>query len=88
MGLFGKKQRDSFGEWLSSATDKQLEDAYESRRKQWLKDGQCGTGEKTPEMQRINSEKSRRSTEKWKNDPRRNKDPNYRWTDANRWDKD
>lgn len=25
--------------------------------------------------------------EKWENDPRRNRDPNYRWTDANRWDK-
>ena len=26
--------------------------------------------------------------EEWENDPRRNKDPNFRWTDANRWDKD
>ena len=22
------------------------------------------------------------------NNPKRNRDPNYRWTDANRWDKD
>lgn len=26
--------------------------------------------------------------EEWENDPRRSKDPNFRWTDSNRWDKD
>ena len=30
---------------------------------------------------------SRRSAEKWENDLRRNRDPNYLWTDANHWDK-
>ena len=39
-------------------------------------------------MKRIDSEMSRRSAEKWENNPNRNKDPNYRWTDANRGDKD
>ena len=36
----------------------------------------------------LNKEISKRVAEEWENDPRRNKDPNFRWTDANRWDKD
>ena len=47
-----------------------------------------GTGNKTPIMKRINEELNKRVKEEWENDPRRNKDPNYRWTDVNRWDKD
>ena len=31
---------------------------------------------------------SRRTEEKWEKDPKRNTDPNFRWTDANRWNKD
>lgn len=86
--LFGDKSKDSFGEWMASASDKELADAYESRRLEWLRTGQNGTGEKTPEMKRLNNEISRRSAEKWAKDPHRNTDPNFRWTDANRWDKD
>lgn len=39
-------------------------------------------------MKRLNFEINKRVAEEWKNDPRRNKNPNFRWTDANRWDKD
>jgi hypothetical protein len=39
-------------------------------------------------MNRLNEEINKRVAEEWGNDPRRNKDPNFRWTDANRWDKD
>lgn len=39
-------------------------------------------------MKRLNSEINKRAAEEWENDPRRNKDPNFRWADANRWDKD
>lgn len=76
--------RDCFQEWLNKASDEELADAYEVRRIQWLKNGQCGTGERTPEMKRINREMNRRSAIKWENDPKRNRDPNFRWTDANR----
>lgn len=44
--------------------------------------GYGGDGEKTPEMKQIDQEMSRRAVEKWENDPRRNRDPNFRWTDA------
>lgn len=87
MGLFRKK-KNNFLAWLQSATDQELADGYESRRLEWLKNGQNGTGIKTPEMQMIDQEMSRRSAEKWEKDPRRNTDPNFRWTDANRWDRD
>ena len=87
MGVF-RNAKDDLASWIQSATDQELADAYERRRLEWLKNGQNGTGVKTPEMQMIDREMSRRSAEKWKNDPRRNTDPTFRWTDANRWDKD
>lgn len=80
--------KDEFGDWLESASDDELDDGYEQRRQEWAKNGYGGNGEKTTEMKRIDNEISRRSAEKWENDPRRNTDPNFRWTDANRWDKD
>jgi len=88
MGLFGKLFKDSFGEWMKNASFEELEAAYEERRKKWLKKEARTTGEKTYEMKRLDAEIGRRAAEKWKNDPRRSKDPNYRWTDANRGDKD
>ena len=88
MRILKKLQKNSFNSWLQSATDQELADGYEVRRVTWLKNGQDGTGIKTPEMQMIEREMSRRSAEKWAKDPRRNTDPNFRWTDANRWEKD
>lgn len=82
------KNKDEFGDWLESASDDELSDGYEQRRQEWARTGFGGNGEKTPEMKRINNEISRRSAEKWEKDPRRSTDPNFRWTDANRWDRD
>ena len=87
MGLFGRKKK-GIDEWLSSATYQELADEYEKRRLHWSKTGFGGNGMVTPEMKKINDEMRRRTEEAWANDPRRNKDPNYRWSDANRWDKD
>lgn len=78
--------KSDFDRFLESASDKELEDAYEERRLEWLKTTK--TGEKTDEMKRLDKEISNRSYEKWKKNPNRNTDPNYRWSDANRWDKD
>ena len=88
MGLFEKLFKDSFGEWMKNASFEELEAAYEKRRQKWLKEEAKTTGEKTYEMKRLDAEISRRAAEKRKNDPSRSKNPNYRWTDANRWDKD
>ncbi len=87
MGFLNKFLSNSFNNWLNSASYEDLEEGYEERRFQWAKNGYGGNGEKTSEMKQIETELSRRASEKWKNDPRRNTDPNFRWTDANRWDK-
>lgn len=66
-----------------------MSDAYEEERQDWIKNGyNNGTGEKTAKMNRLNDEISKRVAKELENDPRRNRDPNFRWTDANRWDKD
>ena len=88
MGFWSNFLKSSFEIWLESASDAELEEGYEKRRKQWIKDGFGGDGEKTYEMKRIDTEISNRSAEKWEKDPRRITDPNFRWTDANRWDRD
>lgn len=89
MGFLNDLFKSSFEKWLESASDAELEDGYEKRRQEWIKDGTCSrTGEKTLEMKLIDGEISKRSAEKWEKDPRRNTDPNYRWTDKNRWEKD
>ena len=78
-----------FEEWVEEASKEELSDAYEEERQQWIKNGYCrGTGEHTPKMKRLNREISKRAAEEWEKAPRRNTDPNFRWTDANRWDKD
>ena len=86
--ILSKNNNDEFQDWLQSESDDELSDGYEQRRQQWAKDGYGGDGEKTSEMKQIDREMSRRAAEKWENDPRRNRDPNFRWTDASRWDKD
>ena len=88
MGFFSDLFKTAFDKWLETASYEELSDNYEERRQQWMKDGFGGNGERTPEMKRIDREMSRRTAEKWEKDPRRNTDPNFRWTDANRWDKD
>lgn len=88
MGFFSDLFKTGFDKWLETASYEELADNYEERRQQWMKDGFGGNGERTPEMKRIDREMSRRTAEKWEKDPRRNTDPNFRWTDANRWDKD
>lgn len=72
-------------DWTITASKNELEDGYEKRRRVWLKKG---GGDKTREMLKIDREISRRNAKEWEKDPRRSKDSNFRWTDANRWDKD
>ena len=88
MGFFSELLKSSLERWVENASDEELEESYEKKRQQWMKAGFGGDGEKTSEMKRIEKEISRRSAEKCEKDPKRNTDPNFRWTDANRWDKD
>ncbi|MBD5493298.1 MAG: hypothetical protein HDR12_02655 [Lachnospiraceae bacterium] len=86
MYKLSQRSDDDLENWLKIASDEELADEYEKRRQQWMKDGFGGNGERTPEMEKIDKEISRRAAEKWENDPRRNTDPNFRWTDKNRWE--
>ena len=89
MGFLSDLFNSSFEKWVENASHEELSVAYEEERQQWIKDGFCGgTGEKTSKMKRLDTEIGKRVTEEWQNNPNRNRDPNYRWTDANRWDKD
>lgn len=89
MGLFGNLFKSGFEKWAEEASHEELSDAYEAERQDWIKNEfNNGTGEKTAKMKRLDAEISKRVAKEWENDPRRNKDPNFRWTDANRWDKD
>lgn len=88
VAILASKNKDEFGEWIENASDEELSDGYEERRQEWARTGFGGNGEKTSEMERINSEMNRRAAEKWENNPNRNTDPYFRWTDENRWDRD
>ncbi len=89
LALRASDNEDEFENWVNNASHDELSDAYEFERQEWIKNGyNNGTGEKTPRMNRLNDEISKRVAEEWENNPNRNRDPNYRWTDANRWDKD
>lgn len=88
MDWFGNLFKTEFEKWVEGASHEELSDAYEAERQDWIKNGfNDGTGEKTPKINRLNIEISKRVAEEWGNDPRRNKDLNFRWTDANRCDK-
>ena len=89
MSFWGDLFKSSFEKWVEGASKKELEDAYEEERLRWIREGyNGGTGEKTSRMKRLNSEINKRVEEAWEKDPRRNRDPNFRWTDENRWEKD
>lgn len=80
MGLFGL---------FNVKRKEKLSNAYEDERQKWIKGGyNKGTGEKSAKMKRLDKKLSKISAREWKKNPNRNKDPNFRWTDANRWDKD
>jgi hypothetical protein len=87
MGLLGKLFNTVVNsiDWTKSATDEKLDTEYEKRRVVWIKNGKANL---KSEMDIIGKEMLRRSDKKWEKDPNRSKDPNYRWTDKNRWDKD
>lgn len=73
----------SFTDWIKTAPDEDLEEAYEKLRLEF-----CKTGVRTPEMEKINHELGVRGAEEWFKKHPRNTDPSFRWTDANRWEKD
>ena len=89
MGLFADLFKSKFEKWVEQASLQELSDAYDEERLQWIKDGyNGGTAIPTPKMNRLNQAIKKRDEEEWENNPKRNRDPNSRWSDANRWEKD
>ncbi len=78
-----KKNKISFTDWVKLASNEELDEVYEKLRLDF-----CKTGVRTAEMEKISTELGERGAKEWfaKHPP--NLDPNFRWTDANRWDKD
>ena len=74
-----KDKKMSFEDWLKIATDEELDEAYENLRTTEFME----TGTKSYTMEQIGKEMSNRTPA---NPP--HPDPNYRWTDEARWDKD
>lgn len=74
-----QKTKDS----IEIASEDELRAMYEIERLDF-----CKTGIRSYKMNMINDKLSEIAAKKWENDPHRSRDPYYRWTDANRWDKD
>ena len=77
-----RNKKVSFPDWLKLASKEELEEAYEKLRLDF-----CKTGTKSYGMEQIGHELGERGAKEWfaKHPP--NLDPNFRWTDANRWEK-
>lgn len=73
---------DDIDELIAHGTDEELYSAYDDLR---LTDF-YKTGKMSVNMKRLSDEISRRANEKRLRNPNRNTDPNFRWTDANRWE--
>ena len=78
-----KNNKTTFPDWLKIASKEELEEIYEKLRLDFIK-----TGVKTFEMEKISQELGERGAKEWFEKHPPNLDPNFRWTDINRWDKD
>lgn len=64
MGWFGNLFKSEFEKWVEGASHEELSNAYEIERQDCIKNGFSGdTGEKTPKMNRLNKEISKRVAE-------------------------
>ncbi len=70
-----------FEEWAKTASIEELSAELEKNRQKWLKTGDYGPTENI-----LKSEMFKRLEEAALNDPFRNTNPNWRWTDKNRWE--
>lgn len=70
-------------DWLKVASKEELDKAYEELQLIF-----CKTGKKPYGMEQISCELGERGAKEWFEKHPPNTDPNFRWTDANRWDKD
>ena len=70
-----------FEEWAKIARKDELSAELEKNRQRWLKTGDYG-----PTEEILKSEMLKRLEEEALKNPFRNTNPNWRWTDKNRWE--
>ena len=78
-----KNKKIPFSDLLKLASKEELLEVYEKLRSEFGK-----TGIKTFEMEQISKELDIRGAKEWFEKHPPNLDPNFRWTDRNRWEKD
>ena len=76
-----KNNHISFSEWLKIASKEDLNQAYKELLKTFN-----NTGNKPFEMEQISQELGGRGAKEWFEKHPPNLDPNFRWTDKNRWE--
>lgn len=81
--IYCKNKKISFPEWIQMASIEELNEIYEKLRLEF-----CKTGIKPFGMERISRELGSRGAKEWFEKHPPNTDPNYRWTDKTRWDRD
>ena len=79
-----KKSKVSFEDWIKISPTEELKEAYEKLRLEIF----CKTGDRPPEMERISQELCKRGAKEWFAKHPNSYNPSFRWSDANRWDKD
>jgi len=78
-----KNKKMPFEDWIKIASIEELNEVYNEKCLEFNK-----TGKKPVWMEQISHEIGMRWAEEWKEKHPPNPDPYYRWTDANRWDRD
>ena len=81
--IYNNNKKIPFSDWIKNAPTKELDETYEIMRSEF-----CKTGTKPFGMEQISQELGERGAQEWFAKHPRNTDPNFRWTDANRWDRD
>ena len=76
-----KNQKISFTDWLKSAPEEELYEVYKKMQLDFYK-----TGTKAFGMEEISQELGDRGATEWFEKHPPNPNPNFRWTDANRWE--
>ena len=86
---FGKGKKYS-AKWFKKASESELKREREKVRLSYS--GRMSMAEATRIENLLamfdNELANRWDPTEWENNPKRNRDPNYRWTDKNRWEKD
>ena len=90
---FGKGKKYS-AKWFKKASESELKREREKVRRAYCNSYNDGLSDSEASrlydlLSVFDEELAKKwDSSEWENNPKRNRDPNYRWTDKNRWEKD